>query len=76
MVELRSIQKLKHKNIILVKEIFHSNSDDSVIYITEVCEYGDLQTQMNQRVNYYKSAKEQVKPYPEEIIRSCLAQIT
>lgn len=74
MMELRAIQKLKHENIVRTKQVFFSA--ESIISVSEFCEYCDLKWQMEQRVNYFMSQNQQIPAFPEEIVRMCLVQIT
>ena len=73
MMELRAMQKLKHENIVSIKEILFSA--DSIISVSEFCEFCDIQWQIDHRVKYFKSRNQQILAFPEEIIRSCLVQI-
>jgi serine/threonine protein kinase len=69
MPELRNIQKLTHKNIIKVQNLYFSSH--SIITITELCSFANLQTQLTHRLK-----NQPITPYPENLILNCLKQLT
>jgi serine/threonine protein kinase len=69
-LEMQVMIRLKHPNILSIKESYWSRDDEGLTMVTEYCSLGALSGQINER----KEAEGR-KPFSENLVRMCLVDM-
>ena len=77
MLKLQYAQKLRHTNIVEVKENFWSHKSCAFITVQELCHYGSLGFQIQERLDTHKDEfnRDLREPFPEKLVRICMVHL-
>ena len=64
--------RLRHPNILSIKESYWSRDDEGLTMVTEYCSLGSLSGQITAR---NRVPKKERRPFSEEVLRTCLVDI-